>query len=544
VGDFVQPDRPSIYDAARALVHFPHQELVLGDLRPSVPAELLQPAWHALLREAHRERLEALDPERREALKVRIVRAASNQVDIVRSESGQWLDRATFTPRKVSADRTLKMLPWALSSIMIDAAANGAPLLGFTPIAPIGVATVIGPFVEPPAGSIFCRMHARASDLPPVDLGAEPPTPEAQERAWVGLEGYLPGIDRSYLSTILSAQLVAQRAIGTPPIVCITGPTGSGKTATQQLAASMVGTRAGAFELGESRATLRALGLLLTSGHNVTYVDEVGRIYDLYWRLEPILRANSKITYEAKYHNERTIRLTAPISLLGSTLPTSVVRSPEIGRRAVGVRLRGAYKSWKLGGEADEKGVDIADARSLEPLRPHLDTITAAIWWDLQILGPCGDWRQLCLIKYGAVPLEALDLLDADSAGRDEVVRKLYDAFRTAKDGSLTQGIRWKGWLSADPGTPTGDLLGELVNFEDRSRQDADQADLERLNLEAVLGFADPALILKVHRRSAHWMLKFIEVGVAKGKGCERSKMPPACVPPKEPTGVRETIEI
>jgi hypothetical protein len=276
----------------------------------------------------------------------------------------------------------------------------------------------------------------------------------------------------------------------------------------------------------------------------VTYVDEVGRIYDLYWRLEPILRANSKITYEAKYHNERTIRLTAPISLLGSTLPTSVVRSPEIGRRAVGVRLRGAYKSWKLGGEGDDKGVDFADARSLEALRPHLDVITAAIWWDLQIAGPSGDWRQLCLTKYGAVPIEALDLLDADSAGRDEVVRKLYEAFRTAKESSLTQGVRWKGWLPADPGTPTGDLLGELVNFEDRSRQDADQADLERLNLEAVLGFADPALILKVHRRSAHWMLKFIEVGVARGKGCERSKMPPACAPPKDSTDARETIEI
>jgi hypothetical protein len=365
VGRLIHVDKPSLYEAALAFVHFPHQEHILRDLRPNLPRELLKPAWRTMLLEVHRRTLEAMDADARDALMVVIERAASVQVDIVRSSQGAWLDRGTLKPRKLSADRTLKLLPWACSPIMVDAAQNGGPLAGFATVHPVDISAVIGPYVEPPRGAVFARPAPRGGDLPPVDLGDEPPTPAAVELAWAQVDLRLPQVDRAYVETLLCAQFCAQRATSTPPILIITGPPGGGKTAVQHLVAAMVGTRAGMFELGDSKATLRALGLLLSSRHNVTFVDEVGRIWDLYWKIEPLLRANSSIVFEAKYANEETIGVTAPISLLGSTLPASITRSSELGRRSVGIRVRGATK--QLQSDRCGNSIWLATARLIDP---------------------------------------------------------------------------------------------------------------------------------------------------------------------------------
>ena len=420
---------------------------------------------------------------------------------------------------------------------MVDAANNGGPLAGYVPVDPVDANMVIGPYVEPPPGAITVHRPRAPHDAPPVELSTRAPSDQQEEDAWETVERKLPSIDRGYTKALIATRLYAQRGVGTPPIVVVTGPTGAAKTALQHLAAGMTGTRAGLLGLDSSDDTLRRLGLLITGGAGIVFADEVGRIKDLYWKLEPLLRANSTITFRAKYANESTVPLRVPISLLGSTLPPCIVRSPEIARRSVGYRLRGAAKNWRVG------GMEIADARTDPALRTALDVITSRVWWDLFELGPDGSWRDLCLGRYGAVEIHTLDLIDPNGTGRDEAVRKLYETFRTAKEDDLTNGSTWRGWLVANPKTPPGEVLGELVDFEAHHEQTkAESAELERLCLEAVLGFPDPTLHLLVRRRSGKWLVKFIEEGVRAGGGQPRSKWPSA--QPPSPSTPREKVEL
>ena len=84
---------------------------------------------------------------------------------------------------------------------------------------------------------------------------------------------------------------------------------------------------------------------------------------------------------------------------------------PELSRRAVGWRLPEQTSNWgAVFGE-------LARARTNAVLRPHLDLITAAIWWRVRDLGCNGVWRTLCLEEYSRLPLGALDVFESRGRG-------------------------------------------------------------------------------------------------------------------------------
>lgn len=526
------PTGRSLRGAARALVHLGHQKHVLGALYPFMPTSLIEPAWSHLVRVVNADRLQHADLEARAGWEKRITIATSSSLDIARSSSGGWLDDKTLVPRKVSVERTLKHLPFCLWPPMVDKADNAGPLDGFIPLHPIGVNEVVGPRVTAPRGTLMVRRGREEGDPPAVDLTSRP-TPEQVDEAWVAIEGALPGISRGYHSAIVAAMLVAQRGVGTPPIICATGQSGSAKTAQIHLAAGVVGSKASQITLGTTDDTTRKAGLGLEEGAGVLFADEIGRVDGVFGKLEPILSANSTLRFRAKYANERAVPLRAAIMLVGSTIPDAIVRSPEVGRRSVGFRLAGADKNWSLIDPASGAKLDLSEARKVPWLRPHLDIVTAAIWWRISDLGPAGDWRALLLAEYGAVALHHLDLLDSDGTQRIDAILALYDRFRTAKASELSTQNGWKGFLIADLGTPAGDELNVLVDIDgDTKRFHAQASDLERLNLGPVLGFTKPQLQLYVRRRSPHTLVKFVEVNVMKGKGLPRTELPaPTKVP-------------
>jgi hypothetical protein len=146
-------------------------------------------------------------------------------------------------------------------------------------------------------------------------LGDGPPDPDAVEKAWCGLETQLRGIRRGYVSGTIAARFFAQRNAGPPPIAVVTGRTGGGKSAVQHLSAGATGTLAAIFRLDDSKASLRQIGRALEESCGLVYLDEVGRVLDLYHKLEPILALNTTIRYDSKFVNERTAPLTATIAV-------------------------------------------------------------------------------------------------------------------------------------------------------------------------------------------------------------------------------------
>lgn len=543
VGRLVLGDRPSLHESAVNVVHYPHQHHVLRDMRPSVPEVLLRPAWLMMLcaannhlipaqpsledllekhdgnqEEANKE-FENLQQVRTEALKP-FEFAASDKVNLVRSVSGGWLNATSFQPH-VTSRPALRKMPWTYGGdLRIDEALNASPLPGFVPVHVINADTVIGPHVEPPYGAITVRRSQRACDPPPVDLGDGPPLDKEVEDAWEAVETKLPLIDRGYLSSLLVASLVAQRSVGAPPVIVVTGDTGSGKDATADLAGAMLGTPSGAVRLADADDTLRQIGLLLENGCGLAKINEVGRVSDVYWKLEAILQLSSTVTFRAKYRNETTAPMTAALVMLGSTLPHAVVRSPELSRRAAGIRLVGNVGNWR--GSVGE----LAHARRDPEFRAALDIITSSIWWRLWNEGPSGDWRELCFREFGAVELAELDLEDVGAEGRDEAIRRLYEHYRTAPDKELNGGVTYSGYLDASLGTPAGRILADLVDFEvHHAATKAQTAELERVDLGPVLGFRTPALRLIVRRRGRTWLVKFQEIGVPKGQDLARNQL-------------------
>jgi hypothetical protein len=517
----------SIFAAARAVVHLPHQRHVLAHLHPIVPPDLFQPAWQHILETVNADRLDAPKPEDRARWVSKIALASSDRLDIARSSSGGWLDGKTLRGRKVSVELTLKFLPSTFWPPMVDKAANSGPLDGFMPLHPIGCNHVHAPSVLPPNGTIFVRKPRADDDAPPVELGTRPPSAQDVDGAGKILDAFLPGVDLGYHSGIIAAILVAQRGVGTPPTICATGQSGSSKTAQLHLAAGALGTRAIAITLGTTEDTTRKAGLALEESAGAIYADEVGRVEGVFSKLETILSANSILRYRPKYANEREAPFRAAVILLGSTLPEAIVRSPELGRRSVGYRLTGADKHWVLVDPKTNVKLDLAEARKVDLLRQALDVITASVWWAIQDLGVAGDWRALLMEKYGAVPLANLDLVDADGIERTAAIRGLYQTYRTAKKPELSKMNGWSDWLIADPGTDAGNYLNALLDFEgDRARFKAETSDLERQNLAPVLGIKKPQLQLLVRRRSPHYLAKFVTVGTAKGKGVARTALP------------------
>ncbi len=503
----------SLDEAARELVHLPHMRLVLPALVPWAPARMLEAGWRYALRSYH--------SEADELVRALAERAGTEADQLVRSSYGAWLGAESLEAIVPSA-ATMRALPWArCNPSRADNAASSAPLAGFRPleVEPAGILLPPG-YAEALARArpdvVPVRRPPRPGSPPAPDVGDEPPSPERVEAAWATFARRLPGFSESHrgaVTGLLTAQQLARLGGGLPPVGILTGVTGAAKSAIVRLAAAAVGHEGPLPEVALDGDAGRGMGLALEAGVPFLLFEEVGRCESSAWSsVRPVLAANSSITFAAKYRNEVTVPIRAPIVLIGSTLPPALL-GPEMSRRGVAWTLP-PVGDWRAG----VPDGDIARARHDRELREALDAIVGEVWHGLAALGNPSrmDWRRWALRTLpGACRLD--ELADGGEAERDrDDLRALYSIYRESEEAALRDegGDRRRRWIPCAIGAPGLEALARLLGIgvaqlagdallepDELPALRGRASDLERRPLGEVLGLPQLPAVLVLDRR-------------------------------------------
>lgn len=508
--------------AARERVHFAHQRLVLSDAHPHADSRLLRQGWWGLLHAAAG-RLPLPDrgtPEREVYAADELpafAAAMSTEIGLVRSVDGSWRQEGSLLRRHITTI-TARSIPWARTPARVDEVLDSVPLSGFKPVHPVNHGLLLPAGYRAPLDGLIVRRAPAPDELPAVDVSRRPSTAQVSA-AWAELQRILPGLDRGYLSALIAAALRAHHPTGMPPIAVVTGGTGSGKNTTIDIAASAVGTRVAGCKLSDAKETLRDFGLALEEGSTIINLNEVGRLKDVYAKLEAILRIGKTIRYDAKCRNELTAPFTAGVIITGSTLPAAIVRGPEMARRAVGWRLTAPDGNWRKVG-------DLTLARHVPGVGGPLETATADIWWLL--LDDQRPWDVLARERFGGVSISELDLEDAGAEDRDQLLRLLYETYRTVPERAFTAHRGGPGWLTVSKIMPAFRALANLIDVENAERARGAAHDLQRVELGPILGFQRPRFSILVARHATDWRLKVIQIDAPRGRGLPRAEWPAA----------------
>ena len=183
-------------------------------------------------------------------------------------------------------------------------------------------------------------------------------------------------------------------------------------------------------------------------------------------------------------------------------LPQTFTLSSELANRAVG---------YELFDRCEWGRPNISRLRHDDKLRAALDLITSSVWWRLAAEGPGIDWRQYAMEHFGAHDIGLTERDDDVLRGRVEVLRKLYQYFRTAQPSEFaTDDEAYKTYLDASQAREPGKILGQLIDMTaDRKAQTPQINELKKTRLEPILGFDEPKIRLRIQRRGPRYLVKF-----------------------------------
>lgn len=494
-------------DAARHFVHLAHQWQVVKSRYPNFPKTLFEHGWRAILRSVHKHHLNG---KSKKSWRKRISDCGTWKHDFCLAEGARWLHAAeltVFDPR-----HSLPSLPYVIDSTHLDRLKNHQRPPGFTLLRAFPATLVLPPNYSTPARVVVARLPSKDGSIP-VNLEQEPT--EAQVAAVIdSLRMLLPGLNTSLLRCLLLASLLARSRSAQPPVIAITGQTGTGKTITVKLAAALLGTEVADIHLGEAKETRRQIGLALESSQSPLLIDEIGRTTDLFHRLQPILELNGQITFDAKHANERKAEIDAPVVLASAAFPKTLTGSRELGRRAVVYELSERdHANWSQLG-------DIRNVR-LTSLQAPLDVLVSEAWHLIR-KNPSVDWKAHSLERLGARELASLEQNGPTEQERVDAIRALYVEFTAAREAQLSDDGWNRGWLRCTHQSEGGRrLLTLLVDAPTEERHELLQVDLA-----VALGFSDPRLKLHIGCRTGEYRIKFTQANTLKGHGLSRSEFP------------------
>jgi len=329
--------------------HYVHWQHAKQDLRKDYPN--LSPA---LLKKAYRRVLES----RYGSTDPRVHAVFNDDLDFVWGES-LWLSASRFEPTIVDND-AVSGVPYAMDVHVDDhgqlkTATNRVRRSQFKNRTPRGyrpVRPVRGVVLRDEPGSI--PILAQPAPRYPVELLNDP---LPLEDAFAEIESSFPRIHRRYLQACLAAAICGDVSGGQTPMLCCTGPSGSGKEQHIRLAASFLGDDIVKLPLkDDDEAFFRHIGIALTTGRRFLVFDEFGKTRKLNEKIKSILQISTSVNWRPLYTNRiATTPLRAAIFFPCVRFPDFLTSSAEFCRRT-----RRAHLHWRLPNWAETAGGDTA----------------------------------------------------------------------------------------------------------------------------------------------------------------------------------------
>jgi hypothetical protein len=191
--------------------------------------------------------------------------------------------------------------------------------------------------------------------------------PMSIDAAWQTVENYFPGVHRPYLELLLAARGVAEASrTSIPPIILVTGPTASGKSAGVQLAAAIAGDHA--TEVIHSGNTERLRQNIKEGLNTGTFIclNEVLKNAKLSRAglnpreaLDPILSLTKHSSSHVLYVGPRSLGVLPALVLTDTTCPSEVHDDQQLARRIIHVTLQHrVFWQESLTEHAGGRGID------------------------------------------------------------------------------------------------------------------------------------------------------------------------------------------
>ncbi len=172
-----------------------------------------------------------------------------------------------------------------------------------------------------------------------------------QDAAWAIVERWCPGVDRNGVLALIAAKGCAEAGIGMHPFVFLTGPTGSGKTTSVQLAAAICGDMVNVVPWGEDRDRLRAAVRTAKEQGSFCCFDEVSKGQRSLGRkgtraLDFVLTLTADSVSHKLYTGPVRMGDLPVVVFADTAIPSDVKGDGQLARRITHIPLVGR-KDWK-----------------------------------------------------------------------------------------------------------------------------------------------------------------------------------------------------
>lgn len=332
------------------------------------------------------------------------------------------------------------------------------------------------------------------------------------EEAWSCLERSFPGVNRTYLETLLILKGVAEACETAPPVLFVDGPSGSGKTVTAMLAAEIIGARAAVTmpHLSADPAKIqRAIGEHLERGCGWIVLDEFGKGLSkrgVEQISNSVLLTESKLDFTALYRGQVTVPFNAPLILTNTSIPEFITEDIQLSRRIRYVSLDRKVPDWR-----QTAGSVSGWRERTQQNRKVCEVIYSSIidnWF-----GPSVEVSQIFDL------LEVPTVLDKFSAEDNKTLQAVKRFFFLVCTQEAPSGGYWvrsgdKGWRTIKAGwDETDDLKMAWYKIYDKKNKHGVPRAISGLDLASELNLKCPAE-LKIDTRGQQIAFRFVSKGV------------------------------